>query len=205
MLFLLKSLTTSNLYSLGLFRIALAVALLIELSERSLVYTVYYSEQGIWPTELMQTRSSYVHNWVSIHSWCGGVFMPYLFALQIAAAVALLIGYRTHAAAALSWYLYNSLTLRNVWLSYIADRYFHVLLLYAICLPCGERLQLFERRHTTPIIAPENQNATTKAAAAESSTTTVSPATDACVYSSVLVIDLLIGRSISYIHTLPLD
>ena len=181
MLFLIKSLTTSNLYSLGLFRIALAVALLIELYERSLVYSVYYSEQGIWPTELMQARSSHVHNWVSVHSWCGGVFMPYLFALQIAAAIALLIGYHTHTAAALSWYLYNSLTLRNVWLSYIADRYFHVLLLYAICLPCGMRLQLFEKQHIT---SGRNKTATPTA----TTTTESSATTDACVYSSILVI-----------------
>ena len=145
-----------------------------------MVYTVYYSEQGIWPTELMQARSSHVHNWVSIHSWCGGVFMPYLFAFQIVTAIALLIGYRTHTAAALSWYLYNSLTLRNVWLSYIADRYFHVLLLYAICLPCGERLCLLEKQSI------EINKTTT--AATESSETEI----DACVYSSILVICPLI-------------
>lgn len=35
----------------------------------------------------------------------------------------------------LSWYMYLSLTLRNTWLNFILDRYFHYLLLYSIFLP----------------------------------------------------------------------
>jgi hypothetical protein len=34
-----------------------------------------------------------------------------------------------------SWYMYLSLTLRNTWLNFILDRYFHYLLFYAMFLP----------------------------------------------------------------------
>lgn len=38
----------------------------------------------------------------------------------------------------LSWFLYFSLTLRNTWLSFILDRYFHYLLFYAMFLPLDD-------------------------------------------------------------------
>jgi hypothetical protein len=41
--------------------------------------------------------------------------------------------------AAISWYMYTSLILRNTWLYFILDRYFYYLLFYAMFLPLDER------------------------------------------------------------------
>jgi hypothetical protein len=41
-------------------------------------------------------------------------------------------------SAIVSWYLYLSLTLRNTWLNYILDRYFHYLLFLGMFLPLDE-------------------------------------------------------------------
>lgn len=143
----------SNLYSIAAFRVALAVALLIELLLRLfLVYDVYYSDQGIWPADMMQARSSDFHNYITPHSWYGGKLFPAVYAVQFAAACCLLIGFHTGTAALVSWILYSSLTLRNVWLSYIGDRYFHVLLFYSMFLPCGRRFSIdaaMKRTETT--------------------------------------------------------
>jgi hypothetical protein len=44
--------------------------------------------------------------------------------------------------AAISWFLYLSLTLRNTWLNFILDRYFHYLLWYAIFLPTDNKYSI---------------------------------------------------------------
>ena len=134
-----------DLRSLAAFRIALACALVYELSDRVFSTNTlegFYSEQGIWPARLMQEHSTPLHVWLSPHSWYDGSLTAALLVMQLGAAVCLLLGWQTRLAALLSWLLYNSLTLRNVWLSYIADRYFHILLLYAALLPCGKHFSL---------------------------------------------------------------
>ena len=46
-----------------------------------------------------------------------------------------MVGYKTNITSVLSWYLYLSLTLRNTWLNFILDRYFHYMLFYIMFLP----------------------------------------------------------------------
>lgn len=62
-----------------------------------------------------------------------------LLAIQVALAALLTLGIATFWTSLLSWYLYLSLTLRNTWMNYILDRYFHYLLFLSIFLPLGER------------------------------------------------------------------
>ena len=60
-----------------------------------------------------------------------------LLSTQAVLALGLLIGYHTQFCSVASWFLYLSLTLRNTWLAYILDRYFHYLLFYSMFLPIG--------------------------------------------------------------------
>jgi len=46
----------------------------------------------------------------------------------------------------ISWFLYLSLTLRNTWLSFILDRYFHYLLFYSMFLPLDECWSVTSRK-----------------------------------------------------------
>ena len=132
----------TNVYSLGAFRIALAILLIFELLDRIALFEGFYSNEGIWPSKLMQNESSEFHATVCIHCWKdGSLFWPTFF-FQFLIAIALLFGFKSRLAALLSWIFYNSLTLRNVWLSYITDRYFHILLLYALLMPCGRRFSI---------------------------------------------------------------
>lgn len=58
-----------------------------------------------------------------------------LLGVQATAGLALACGIQPKRAAALAWLLHLSLTLRNASLNYILDRYLHVLLFLAACLP----------------------------------------------------------------------
>ena len=73
---------------------------------------------------------------VCVHCLSGSlIFQQALLALQCVLAFGLLIGYYSRFMAIASWVLYLSLTLRNTWLNFILDRYFHYLLFYAMFLP----------------------------------------------------------------------
>jgi len=61
-----------------------------------------------------------------------------ILGIQVWAAICFTIGFQTKFMGILSWYLYLSLTLRNTWLNFILDRYFHYLLFYAMFLPLEE-------------------------------------------------------------------
>jgi hypothetical protein len=58
--------------------------------------------------------------------------------IQVVAAALFTVGYQTKLMTVVSWYLYLSLSLRNTWLNFILDRYFHFLLFYAMFLPCDQ-------------------------------------------------------------------
>ena len=51
--------------------------------------------------------------------------------------------------AILSWFLYLSLTLRNTWMNFILDRYFHYTLFYAMFLPLDRCWSIQQSNRTT--------------------------------------------------------
>ena len=65
------------------------------------------------------------------------IYQKLILSIQVLIAASFLIGYKPQICAFLSWFLYLSLTLRNTWLAFILDRYFHYLLFYAMFLPTG--------------------------------------------------------------------
>ena len=103
-----------DLRSLALFRIALAALLLVDLARRAGDFTAFYTEAGVLPVEalrLLEPRAA----WLSLHALVGSsaLAVAALFALAAVAAVALLLGWRTRVATAVSWYLLASLQMRN--------------------------------------------------------------------------------------------
>lgn len=59
-----------------------------------------------------------------------------LLAIQCLLALLLIMGgSQSQRSARISWFLYLSLTLRNTWLNFILDRYFHYMLFYLMFLP----------------------------------------------------------------------
>ena len=66
-------------------------------------------------------------------------WQQFLLTVQCFLALSIVMGNSScRLCARLSWFLYLSLTLRNTWLNFILDRYFHYMLFYLMFLPIHE-------------------------------------------------------------------
>ena len=127
------------LESLALYRITLGVLLFAELALRFNYLHAFYSEEGTLPMRLLGAEIDPIYRAVCAHCYSGSlVYQQVLLGIQCVFAALLIIGYRTRLMSVLSWFFYLSITLRNTWLAFILDRYFHYLLFYAMLLPLGD-------------------------------------------------------------------
>ena len=127
-----------NYKALACFRITLASLLLAELLLRFRYIEAFYSDEGTLPLNLLLPKIDDVYKIVCVHCWNGTIaYQNFLLSLQVVLAFSLLIGYRCRLCASMSWFLYLSITLRNTWLAFILDRYFHYMLFYLSFLPSG--------------------------------------------------------------------
>lgn len=124
--------------TLALFRIAVALIIITEVSLRSRNLVFFYTDDGVVPREYAQELT---HDWafsiyfyVSDPTWVG-----LLFVVQIIIAGFLLVGYRTRAAMVLSFLFMVSLDHSNPFITSYADTLLRLLLFWAIFLPLGER------------------------------------------------------------------
>jgi len=126
----------SNYEAIAMYRISLGVMLLIELCSRFQYLHPFYSDSGTLPLKLLLPKSDSLYKAICMHCYSGSmIYLQLLLAVQVALAVMLIVGYKTKLASIASWILYLSLTLRNTWLNFILDRYFHYLLFYSMFLP----------------------------------------------------------------------
>jgi uncharacterized membrane protein YphA (DoxX/SURF4 family) len=122
--------------SLALYRITLGALLLAELVMRFRYLHPFYSDEGTLPLRFLRPKVDVIYHVVCIHCWSGSIrYQQILLSIQVLCAFCLMIGYQARVMAILSWFLYLSSTLRNTWLAFILDRYFHYLLFYAMFLP----------------------------------------------------------------------
>lgn len=132
----LRALLGCNVKALALFRISIGFLLFLELSLRYRFLHVFYSDQGTFPTRLLIPHIDCIYKVICIHAYSGSmVYQQCLLTIQVILAFCLMVGYRTRLVSVLSWFLYLSLTLRNTWLNFILDRYFHYMLFYSMFLP----------------------------------------------------------------------
>jgi hypothetical protein len=128
--------------SLVAFRIGLGMLLTVELLLRFRFLHPFYSDQGTLPAHLLQNRVDSLYKTVCVLH-CHPLLQSYqqaILSVQVLLAVGFTVGFggnrfMTRLSAILSWYLYLSLTLRNPWMNYILDRYFHYLLFLSMFLP----------------------------------------------------------------------
>jgi hypothetical protein len=122
--------------SLAAFRIALGVIVLVDLWTRASAIEQHYSDLGILPRDAYE-RLLQVSPWQwSIHLLTGSVAgQSVLFVVAAAAACAMIAGYRTRAATAVSWFMLVSLQARNPMVLYGADQLLRLLLFWAMFLP----------------------------------------------------------------------
>lgn len=92
------------------------------------------------PLRLLLPKIDDLYKTLCLHCHFGKLWeQQILLGLQTLAAVLFTIGYKTRIMAAISWYMYTSLILRNTWLYFILDRYFYYLLFYSMFLPLDEK------------------------------------------------------------------
>lgn len=127
--------------SLALFRIAIALLLLVDLGTRATDLTTFYTDAGVLPSAL--ARSFYAgtkvfwynpHIYVNTAWWQAGWFVVAAFF-----AVLLLIGYRTRWVAFAGWFLLLSLHNRNPMVLQSGDTLLRMLLFWGMFLPMGAK------------------------------------------------------------------
>lgn len=125
--------------ALAAFRIFLGLLLLSDLVLRSRDLTAFYTDSGVLPQSVLETRFPGLSH-LSIHTISGAAwFQAVLFIVAAIFALLLLVGYRTRVSTAISFVLLVSLHARNPVLLNAGDSLLRRLLLWGIFLPLGER------------------------------------------------------------------
>jgi hypothetical protein len=139
----LGALIEIDLRSLALFRIGVAIALLIDLISRVRDLNALYGASGVLPPQLARalwdqrvavSPFTWVAAWPSL-MWIGVTLLSI-------AAVCLMVGVFPRLAAAMAWALLAALQDRNPALYMAGDRYLLLMLMWCILLPTGARLSL---------------------------------------------------------------
>ena len=148
-----------DLRSLALFRILIAAVLFGDVAFRLPHILPLYSEHGLLPTEAALEvigRGLYF----SVHFLLRGsvTALACLFAVQLLAALAMLVGYRTRIATALCWYLAASLHVAEVYHLHLGgDTYLRMMLLWGALLPLGRVWSFDARRLRASGAAPASE------------------------------------------------
>ena len=134
----------ADVRSLAVFRIGLALAVLVDLAIRAGDLRAHYTDAGVLPRADLLTLFGWLHAWpLCLHLAGGSAWSQTLFfAVAAAAALALLVGHRTTLATVVLWFLTASLQLRNLFIGAGYDALLRLLLLWGCFLPLGARWSL---------------------------------------------------------------
>lgn len=125
--------------ALAAFRIGAGTLILVDLFLRARSIRAFYTDWGVLPRPAL--REAYpAFSRLSIHALSGALWwQAALFCLAGAAAVALLVGYRTRLALLVSWILLVSLHARNPLVLNGGDILLRRVTFWALFLPLGAR------------------------------------------------------------------
>lgn len=144
--------------SLGLFRIAFGLTLVLDLVQQAGIMSEMTTDAGSLPRDLHSQLYSPVERW-SLYL-CGGswAFSATLYALTFAALGAFIVGYRTRWATVALWILLTSLHNRHPMFGTASDSMRRLLLFWGYFLPLGCRFSLDrhagrERAPRAPILS----------------------------------------------------
>lgn len=149
---ILDTIFSVDVRSLAVFRIGLALILLVDLVSRASDIRAFYTDWGVLPRIEVLGGDPYAWNaspswYPSVHLLTNSVLGQALwFAVAGLAAVALLAGYRTRLAACASWFLLLSLHTRNPLILSGGDWWLCLLLFWGMFLPLGAWYSLDHRR-----------------------------------------------------------
>lgn len=127
-----------DLRALAAIRVAVGAILLVDLALRARFLTTLYTDAGVFPRSALRESHSGLAG-VSVHALTGTTAgVAALFLAAGLAALALLVGYRTTLATAVSLVLLASLHARNPLVLNAGDSLLRRLLLWGLFLPLGE-------------------------------------------------------------------
>lgn len=132
--------------ALATFRISLGLILIADLLLRARNLRRFYTADGVLPVSVLAEQVPLLAD-LSLHAQSGDAwFQVVLFVIAIMVALAVVIGYRTRLATALSLLLLLSLHARNPYVLNGADSLLEHLLFWSLFLPLGERWAVDARR-----------------------------------------------------------
>ena len=130
-----------DLRSLAIFRISIALIIIVDLITRATDLESHYTDRGVLPIDKVVEHSP---KWrVSVHLLNGSIeFQAALFIIAGLFAIALLLGYHTRFVAPVVWFLTISLNSRNWLLMQGGDYILCLLLFWSMFLPLGARYSI---------------------------------------------------------------
>ena len=135
-----------DLRSLAIFRISIALIIIVDLIGRASDLESHYTDRGVLPIDRVIEDSP---QWrVSVHLLNGSIeFQAALFIIAGLFAVALLLGYYTRFVTPVVWFLTISVNSRNSLLMQGGDYLLCLLLFWGMFLPLGARYSIDHLRN----------------------------------------------------------
>jgi hypothetical protein len=139
----------ADLRSLAVFRVVMAVIVLIDLVGKTRNLTAFYTDDGLLPRQVLLQQ---LRPWSVSLNMVSGTFLvsALLFGITFVAALCLLVGYRSRLSSVVVWAMVLSIQWRNPYVLHAADELLRVLLFWAMFLPLGAMWSLDRFRGATP-------------------------------------------------------
>src|SRR5215211_5294063 len=144
----------ADLRSLALFRIVLALLVLIDLTNRVTDFYAHYTDAGILPRTVL--LEEVLSRWAFSVNLMNGepLFQAAVFAAAAAAALGMLVGYRTRLMIFIVWVLVLSIQLRNPLVNSSEALLLRMLLFWGMLLPLGAYWSVDRTRSALPRPSP---------------------------------------------------
>lgn len=139
----------ADLRALAALRIVLALVVLIDVAGRAGNLSAHYTDGGVLSRRLLLEDLN-PWRWSVMLANGTAVFGAIVFLVTAAAAVAMMVGYRTRLATVIVWVLVVSIQVRNPMLLSGADTLLRVLLFWSMLLPLGAWWSVDRRRLGRP-------------------------------------------------------
>ncbi len=134
----------ADLRALAVLRIGLGMAVLADLAVRAGDLYAFYTDAGVLSRSDALVLFGWLHAWpLCVHMAGGSSWsQALLFLVAAAAAAALVVGWRTRLATAVTWLLTMSVQLRNPFVGAGYDQLLRMLLFWGCFLPLGARMSV---------------------------------------------------------------
>ncbi len=137
-----------DLRALAILRIGTGTLLLVDLIYRLTLLKTFFSDEGVIPRSAMFDWNEL---FISINYISGTwEIQLYIFLVAIAAAICLILGYKTRVAAIVSWVLVLSMHNRNLFILQGGDDYLRMVLFWGCFLPWHKVLSLDSLKRPGP-------------------------------------------------------